>query len=172
MTPLSSDTILAAADEALRLIPPAWPLAATVAVNPFLGHAGESLAGAQNRLSRAAGLRLTMPRDFYAAKIASGEIADEDLAAAVVAVAGAPSSVEALKQAALAAAPGAPPAADRGESGVGRDGARPRGYRRRADRRLGRVLFRRGSGPLDGGPRRRIGGGRQRVDVLAELRLA
>jgi uncharacterized protein YbcC (UPF0753/DUF2309 family) len=107
MTPLSADTILAAADAAQRLIPPAWPLAATVAVNPFLGHARDSLAEAQQRLGRAAGLRLTMPRGWYAAKIASGEIADDDLAAAIAMVRGAPSSTEALKRAALAATPAA-----------------------------------------------------------------
>ncbi len=105
MTLLSASTILAAADEAQRLIPPAWPLAATVAVNPFLGHTGDNLAEAQMRLGRIAGLRLTMPRDWYAAKIEAGEIVDDDLAAAIATVPGAPASVAALKQAALAATP-------------------------------------------------------------------
>ncbi len=105
MSPLSASTILAAADEAMRLIPPAWPLAATVAVNPFLGHTGDSLAEAQNRLARAAGLRLTMPRDWYAKKIADGAITDDDLAAALADVPGGSLSTDALKQAALAPTP-------------------------------------------------------------------
>ena len=33
-----------AADHAARAVPPVWPLASSVAVNPFLGQTGESLA--------------------------------------------------------------------------------------------------------------------------------
>ncbi len=105
MTLIASDTILAAAETAIRLIPPAWPLAATVAVNPFLGHTGDSLATAQRRLARAAGLRATMPRAWYAAKIAAGEITDEDLAAAIATVEGAPHTTAGLSAAAQAATP-------------------------------------------------------------------
>lgn len=71
-----------AGEAAARLIPPLWPLNATVAVNPFLGQANQHLADASAALERAAGVRATMPRQWYAAKIASGEIADEDLVAA------------------------------------------------------------------------------------------
>jgi len=105
MTLIASDTILAAAESAIRLIPPAWPLAATVAVNPFLGHTADSLAAAQQRLGRAAGIRATMPRAWYAAKIAAGDILDEDLAAAIAAAKDAPIGAAALKAAAAVAGP-------------------------------------------------------------------
>ncbi len=68
-----------AADRAARAIPPLWPLASSVAVNPFLGQAAESLATAGARLARVAGSPVTMPRGWYAAKIAAGAISDQDL---------------------------------------------------------------------------------------------
>jgi hypothetical protein len=49
--------ILKAAEAAARAIPPAFPLEATVAVNPFLGQTGEDLATASARLQRVAGVR-------------------------------------------------------------------------------------------------------------------
>lgn len=75
--------IRAAAEAAARAIPPAFPLDATVAVNPFLGQTGEDLPTAAARLSRVAGVRVTRPRESYAAQIAAGEITDEDLGAAL-----------------------------------------------------------------------------------------
>ena len=75
-------TILQAADRAARAIPPLWPLASSVAVNPFLGQTGEPLATAAARLRRTAGIALTMPRSWYAERLRSGEIADKDLQAA------------------------------------------------------------------------------------------
>ncbi|RVT87159.1 DUF2309 domain-containing protein [Rhodobacteraceae bacterium CCMM004] len=74
-----------ACDAAGRAIPPAWPLASSVAVNPFLGQTGESLAQVAARLGRVAGVAVTMPRDWYRAKVERGEIADEDLTAALTA---------------------------------------------------------------------------------------
>lgn len=71
-----------AADRAAQAIPPVWPLASSVAVNPFLGQSGESLATASARLGRVAGIALTMPRHWYQQKISAGEISDEDLAEA------------------------------------------------------------------------------------------
>jgi len=79
--------ILKAAEAAARAIPPAFPLEATVAVNPFLGQTGEDLATASARLGRVAGVRLTRPRAAYAAKIADGTITDDDLADALFACA-------------------------------------------------------------------------------------
>lgn len=101
--------ILAAAEAAIRALPPAFPLDATVAVNPFLGQSGEDLASAAARLARVAGVRLTLPRTAYAARIAAGEIAEEDLQAALEAAAPAhrPTGVGALKQA-LEREPAAP----------------------------------------------------------------
>jgi hypothetical protein len=74
---------MAAADKAARAIPPVWPLASSVAVNPFLGQAEETLAEVAARLGRIAGIEVTMPRSWYARKIADGEIIDADLSAAL-----------------------------------------------------------------------------------------
>lgn len=88
----------AALDRALAAIPPAWPLAATVAVNPFLGQVGEDFATAAARLARVGGIATTMPREWFAARVASGAITEADLAAALEAapVAHRPASLEAL----------------------------------------------------------------------------
>ncbi len=77
--------LLKAAEAAARAIPPAFPLEATVAVNPFLGQTGEDLATASARLARVAGVRLTRPRADLAALVTSGTITDEDLADALIA---------------------------------------------------------------------------------------
>lgn len=100
-------TILQAADRAARAIPPLWPLASSVAVNPFLGQIGEPLAIAAARLRRNGGIALTMPRAWYAAQLRSGEIADADLQAALDAAPAQlrPATLAALKQAARAERP-------------------------------------------------------------------
>ncbi|ACA19955.1 conserved hypothetical protein [Methylobacterium sp. 4-46] len=77
--PTPHDAVRAAADGAGRLIPPLWPLASSVAVNPFLGHTGEPLWAAGARLGRASGAAVTMPRSWYRDRIAAGSITDEDL---------------------------------------------------------------------------------------------
>lgn len=85
-TPLAldqTDALLSAANAAARAIPPAFPLAATVAVNPFLGQTHLGLAQTAARLGRVAGIRLTRPRGDYAAAIASGLITDVDLGPAL-----------------------------------------------------------------------------------------
>lgn len=76
--------LLKAAEAAARAIPPAFPLDATVAVNPFLGQTGEDLATASARLARVAGVRITRTRDSYAADVRAGVISDDDLAAALI----------------------------------------------------------------------------------------
>ena len=110
---MTTTTILQAADRAARAIPPLWPLASSVAVNPFLGQTGEPLATASARLRRTAGIALTMPRSWYAARLRSGEIADVDLQAAFDAAPEGqrPKTLAALRQAAEAerAAPQAIP---------------------------------------------------------------
>lgn len=79
-TPLpGAEAIMAAAHGATRAIPPLWPLASSVAVNPFLGQTGEPLAVAAARLRRVAGIQLTMPRDWYWERHQSGELTDDDL---------------------------------------------------------------------------------------------
>jgi uncharacterized protein YbcC (UPF0753/DUF2309 family) len=94
--------IAAAADRAALAIPPAWPLASSVAVNPFLGQSGEDLATAGARLARVAGAAVTPPRATHRAKIESGAITDADLGAAWSNAAPElrPADLAALKQAA------------------------------------------------------------------------
>ncbi len=89
------------AARAARSIPPLWPLAASVAVNPFLGQAGEPLATAAARLARVAGVAATMPRSWFAARIHTGDIRDDDLAAAIAIAPGwaRPASLAELKAA-------------------------------------------------------------------------
>ena len=80
-----TDPLKTAIDGAIRAIPPAWPLAATVAVNPFLGQTEEGLPKTSARLARVAGIAVTMPRDWYAARIASGTMTDDNLIDALAA---------------------------------------------------------------------------------------
>jgi len=76
-------TLEKAADAASRQIPPLWPLASYVAVNPFLGQSTETLAEAGARLARTGGVPVAMPRDWYLGRIAAGEVTEGDLAAAL-----------------------------------------------------------------------------------------
>jgi uncharacterized protein YbcC (UPF0753/DUF2309 family) len=85
IAPARTTSLLHAAETAARAIPPAFPLSATVAVNPFLGQVGEDLATASARLARVAGQRALPPRQSLAADIAAGKISDDDLAAAMIA---------------------------------------------------------------------------------------
>lgn len=85
--PVRLSAILEAAEAAARAIPPAFPLDATVAVNPFLGQTGEDLATAAARLARVAGVRITRTGAEYAAAIADGRISADDLAEALAAAA-------------------------------------------------------------------------------------
>ena len=108
---LSHDGIIEAAHRAARAIPPLWPLASSVAVNPFLGQTGEPLATAAARLRRTAGIALTMPRAWYAQRWHAGEIAEADLQAALqrAPAAPCPPSLSTLKHA-MQGARGAPQA--------------------------------------------------------------
>lgn len=100
--------LIAAADAASRAIPPMWPLAATVAVNPYLGQIDEKLPQVAARLERVAGAPVTLSRAAFAAKMDAGEITDDDLAAALEAAPeAAPVSLAALKAALNDPAPAA-----------------------------------------------------------------
>ena len=68
-----------AVEAAVRAIAPVWPLATSVAVNPFLGQADEPLERTAARLARVAGASVTMPREWYLSRIASGVIGPSDL---------------------------------------------------------------------------------------------
>ncbi|MDO8423377.1 MAG: DUF2309 domain-containing protein [Parvibaculum sp.] len=103
----NSDLLVEMADRAAKAIPPLWPLASSVAVNPFLGQANESLAQAGARLGRVAGAPVTMPRSWYRGKISAGVISDQDILGAwAKAPAGLrPADIVALKAAASKDAP-------------------------------------------------------------------
>jgi uncharacterized protein YbcC (UPF0753/DUF2309 family) len=98
-TPARVSGLLKAAEEAARAIPPAFPLTATVAVNPFLGQTGKDLATTAALMARVAGTRVTLARGDYAAKLRDGEMIEDDLAAALGASASPlkPKDVTALK---------------------------------------------------------------------------
>lgn len=105
--PLDVAAIIAAAERAALAIPPLWPLASSVAVNPFLGQIHEPLSTVAARLRRVAGAALTMPRAWYAERIHAGEIAEADLTAAFEAAPEIwrPDSLASLKSAIEASAP-------------------------------------------------------------------
>ena len=96
-----------AADRAALTIPPVWPLASSVAVNPFLGQTGENLATSGARLSRVAGITVTMPRSWYREKISTGAISDDNLLDALMSAPAhlRPADLAALKTAAASDAP-------------------------------------------------------------------
>jgi uncharacterized protein len=96
MSLLNTSTIERAVEKAVRHIPPAWPLSATVAVNPFLGQTGEPLEKAATRLSRLTGARFLPDRGWFRGKIEAAEIIDSDLEAALR-VSGKPFTIGDLK---------------------------------------------------------------------------
>ena len=83
--PLSTDTLARLADAAGRQIPPVWPLASSVAVNPFLGQSSMSLAETGRLLARISDTPLTMPRDWFADQMSDGVITIADLQGALAA---------------------------------------------------------------------------------------
>jgi uncharacterized protein YbcC (UPF0753/DUF2309 family) len=100
-----------AMDRAARAAPPAWPLASSVAVNPFLGQTDEPLAKVGARLARVAGAAVTMPRSWYAQKIATGVISDADLSDALASVSAGPRPADATALKAAAGVEAPPPKA-------------------------------------------------------------
>lgn len=100
--PLSAAAIAPIADAAARAIPPVWPLASSVAVNPYLGQAELDLATTAALLARVSDAPATMARSWYRERIGNGTITDGDLAAALAACTASPcpASVAELKLAA------------------------------------------------------------------------
>lgn len=74
--------LFSAADEAMRQVPPAFPLEATVAVNPWLGQTAETRTAVAARMARIGGGRLFISRASVAAMIEAGEVKEADLCAA------------------------------------------------------------------------------------------
>ena len=84
-SPINPAVLGEAIEHAVRQIPPAWPLASSVAVNPYLGQTAGTLADAAARLKRVGGVPVTMPRSWYRDQIDSGTISRDDLKAALAA---------------------------------------------------------------------------------------
>ena len=91
--------VFEAARRAVRALPPVWPLASSVAVNPYLGQAGLTLAETGALMARVAGQPITMPRAWYAGRIADGTISDVALEDALAACAhvNKPAGIDAIK---------------------------------------------------------------------------
>jgi len=102
--------LIARAAQAAYTIPPLWPLAATVAVNPYLGQTEQTLAETAARLDRVAGAKVTQPRSVLMAKWTEGDITTADLKAALVAsLADGPRDVTSLIQTLKETAPAPQP---------------------------------------------------------------
>jgi uncharacterized protein YbcC (UPF0753/DUF2309 family) len=66
-------------------IAPLWPLSHFVAVNPFVGFAGQNFARAANAHKRIQGSDTVLPKDWFKQKFEAGDIGHEDVRAAVAA---------------------------------------------------------------------------------------
>lgn len=88
--------IMAGAKNAAAHIPPLWSLEATVAVNPYVGQAGEPLQMAAARLARVAGVRTVAERANFKAKFAAGQLSVADLEAGLAEVPELAATVEEL----------------------------------------------------------------------------
>ena len=64
-------------------VPPLWPLATSVAVNPFLGETGSTLAATSAHLARMTGADALMPASWYKAQWENGRLTDADIEAAL-----------------------------------------------------------------------------------------
>lgn len=80
---LTPETVLACAETALAAQAPAFPLHATVAVNPALGYTEQPFPGAAGRLRALAGASFTAPRETVRQALREGALLDEDLKAAL-----------------------------------------------------------------------------------------
>lgn len=65
------------------IVPPLWPLADYVAVNPCLGLVDRPLLGAHSLLSNVRDCHLLMPRDYFQALYEDGRLSTQDLDAAL-----------------------------------------------------------------------------------------
>ena len=70
---------------ACNRIAPLWPLKHFVAVNPFLGFTNQTFHATCATFHRVARIEMLMDRAFFRQAVASGDIADEDLASALAA---------------------------------------------------------------------------------------
>ena len=80
---LTPETVLACAEAALTAQAPAFPLHATVAVNPAVGYTEQPFPAAAGRLRALAGAPFTAPREMVRQALREGKLLDEDLKAAL-----------------------------------------------------------------------------------------
>lgn len=80
---LAPEIVLARAEAALAAQAPAFPLHATVAVNPALGYTELPFPAAAGRLRALAGASFTAPRETVRQALREGALLDEDLEAAL-----------------------------------------------------------------------------------------
>jgi uncharacterized protein YbcC (UPF0753/DUF2309 family)/formate hydrogenlyase subunit 3/multisubunit Na+/H+ antiporter MnhD subunit len=100
--PKTPELMATAITAACERIAPLWPLKSFVAVNPFLGFAGQPFSDACATLRRVACVEILMPHEFYREARATGAIMQADLATALAATEGAAPAwarVEALDRA-------------------------------------------------------------------------
>ncbi|HEY6881323.1 MAG TPA: DUF2309 domain-containing protein [Polyangiales bacterium] len=72
-----------AVQRACERIAPTWPLDRFIAVNPFWGFTNQPIDRAAGELAALSGAQLTMPRSWYAAQLASGQLRREHLCEAI-----------------------------------------------------------------------------------------
>jgi uncharacterized protein YbcC (UPF0753/DUF2309 family) len=72
-----------ALDLACARIAPAWPLDRLIAVNPWWGFVDQPIEAAAAELAALGGVRLTMPREWFRARLADGTLTDARLARAL-----------------------------------------------------------------------------------------
>ncbi len=80
--PLDASVVRHAADEAMTKVPPLFPLAHFVAVNPFLGHLDSRFEDACAVLTRTTGSAPLLPASTYLTLYQNNRISDADLALA------------------------------------------------------------------------------------------
>ncbi len=79
----NDQTLAKALQDVHAIVPPLWPLADYVAVNPCFGLVDQSLLGAHLELSNLRDCHLLMPREYFQALYQDGRLTGADLAAAL-----------------------------------------------------------------------------------------
>jgi uncharacterized protein YbcC (UPF0753/DUF2309 family) len=80
---LHAEALWNAALKAVETVAPAWPLQATVAVNPFLGHGAHDLAETAVRIGRLTGAGLFPARSWHRRRLSEGLMTRTDIALAL-----------------------------------------------------------------------------------------
>jgi len=88
MAPIDAQ-VRQAIDIACARIAPAWPLDRLIAVNPWWGFVDRNIRDAAAELGALGGARLTMPRSWFAAQAARGQLTEAHVRSALALLAGA-----------------------------------------------------------------------------------